>query len=106
MGVAGSTDRRCRLGRLRPGEVVRARETGTARFSGRIRGLPGPSGTCRFTITADRLVFGTPIAGAARWSLELEGSATTHRQRHRPAVEGHTSSPGVSGAGRFGSVRA
>lgn len=61
-----------KIGRV--GEVVRHGNAGTARFSGRIRGLPGPSGTYPFTITADRLVFGAPIAGAARWFLEFEGS--------------------------------
>jgi hypothetical protein len=61
-----------KIGRV--GEVVRSGNSGTTRFSGRIRGLPGPSGTYPFTISADRLVFGSPIAGAARWFLEFEGS--------------------------------
>jgi Polyketide cyclase / dehydrase and lipid transport len=61
-----------KIGRV--GEVVRSGNIGTTRFSGRIRGLPGPSGTYPFRISADRLVFGSPIAGAARWFLEFEGS--------------------------------
>lgn len=49
-------------------------DRGTVRFSGRIRGLPGPYGTYPFTRTASRLRFGSPIAGPARWFLEFEGT--------------------------------
>ena len=62
---------------------MRRGNAGTTRFSGRIRGLPGPSGTYPFTITADRLVFGSPIGGAARWFLEFEGSIVCE-----PTVDG------------------
>ena len=47
---------------------------GTVRFSGRIRGLPGPPGTFPFTLTDSRLRFGSPVAGPARWFLEFEGT--------------------------------
>jgi Polyketide cyclase / dehydrase and lipid transport len=61
-----------KIGRV--GEVVRNGNAGTTRFSSRVRGLPGPWGTYPFAMTADRLVFGSPIAGAARWFMEFEGS--------------------------------
>jgi hypothetical protein len=51
----------------------------TAQFSGRVRGLPGPSGTYPFTRTASRLEFGSPVAGAARWFLDFEGTFDTER---------------------------
>jgi hypothetical protein len=54
--------------------VHRDGDSGTARFAGRIRGLPGPSGTYPFTLSGSRLQFGSPIAGAARWFLEFEGT--------------------------------
>jgi Polyketide cyclase / dehydrase and lipid transport len=44
------------------------------RFTGRIRGLPGPAGTYPFTLSATRLRFGSPIAGPARWFLDFEGT--------------------------------
>lgn len=56
------------------GDVTRTGDTGTTTFRGRIRGLPGPSGTYPFTLTESRLVFGSPIAGPARWFLDFEGS--------------------------------
>ena len=43
-------------------------------FSGRIKGMPGPSGTYPFTLTRTSLTFGSPVAGAARWFLDFEGS--------------------------------
>ena len=43
-------------------------------FSGRIKGMPGPSGTSPFTLTTTSLTFGAPISGAARWFLNFEGS--------------------------------
>lgn len=61
-----------KIGRV--GRVERKGDRGTARFRGRIRGLPGPSGTYPFTISENRLVFGSPIAGAARWMLDFEGT--------------------------------
>jgi hypothetical protein len=62
-----------KIGRVGP--VRRRGDAGDATFSGRLRGLPGPSGTYPFTLTADRLVFGTPTAGPARWFLHhFEGS--------------------------------
>ena len=62
-----------KIGRI--GAVQRDGNTGSARFSGRLRGLPGPAGTYPFRINGDRLVFGTPTAGPARWFLsEFEGS--------------------------------
>jgi hypothetical protein len=81
-----------KIGRV--GEVRRFGDGGTVRFSGRIRGLPGPSGTYPFTLTESRLAFGTPIAGPARWFLEhfegsfdcegtADGTVVTHREVYR-----------------------
>lgn len=61
-----------KIGRVGP--VHRNGNTGTTTFSGRIRGLPGPSGTYPFTLSASRLEFGSPIGGPARWLLDFEGS--------------------------------
>lgn len=61
-----------KIGRI--GAIERTGDRGTATFSGRIRGLPGPSGTYPFVIGPSRLVFGSPIAGPARWFLDFEGS--------------------------------
>lgn len=61
-----------KIGRVGP--VMRVGSGGTAVFSGRIKGLPGPSGTYPFTLTPTSLTFGSPIAGAARWFLNFEGS--------------------------------
>jgi hypothetical protein len=61
-----------KIGRV--GATERTGDSGTTCFSGRIRGLPGPSGTYPFTLTASRLQFGSPIAGPARWFLRFEGS--------------------------------
>jgi hypothetical protein len=56
------------------GSITRTGDTGTVRFSGRIRGLPGPAGTYPFTRTESHLQFGSPIAGPARWFLDFEGT--------------------------------
>jgi hypothetical protein len=61
-----------KIGRV--GALVRNGDSGTVRFAGRIRGLPGPSGVFPFTMTPSRLVFGSPIAGAAKWFVDFEGS--------------------------------
>jgi len=61
-----------KIGRI--GSTHRDGNTGTATFSGRIRGLPGPSGTYPFTLTESRLQFDSPIGGPARWFLDFEGS--------------------------------
>jgi hypothetical protein len=61
-----------KIGRVGP--VRRDGSGGTAVFSGRIKGMPGPSGTYPFTSTPTSLTFGSPIAGAARWFLNFEGS--------------------------------
>lgn len=61
-----------KIGRV--GAIVDDGDHGTVRFSGRIRGLPGPSGTYPFTRSASRLQFGSPIAGPARWFLDFEGT--------------------------------
>ena len=69
-------------------------DRGTVQFSGRVRGLPGPSGTYPFTLDESRLVFGTPVAGPARWFLAsfegsfdceatTEGTRVTHREAYR-----------------------
>lgn len=52
-----------KIGRV--GATQRTGDSGTTRFSGRIKGLPGPSGTYPFTVTASRLQFGSPVAGPA-----------------------------------------
>lgn len=61
-----------KIGRVRA--IENAGDRGTVRFSGRIRGLPGPSGTYPFERTTSRLRFGSPVAAAARWFLDFEGT--------------------------------
>lgn len=61
-----------KIGRV--GAVERHGDRGTATFSGRIRGLPGPSGTYPFVVTPTRLAFGSPVSGPARWFLDFEGT--------------------------------
>ena len=61
-----------KIGRVGP--TTRDGESGTVTFSGRIRGLPGPSGTYPFTLDPTRLRFGSPIRGLARWFLDFEGT--------------------------------
>lgn len=61
-----------KIGRI--GRVERTGDRGTATFSGRIRGLPGPSGTYPFVVGPTRLVFGSAVAGPARWFLDFEGT--------------------------------
>jgi len=61
-----------KIGRVRAFE--RTGNTGSATFQGRVRGLPGPTGTYPFTMSGSRLRFGSPTAGAARWFLEFEGT--------------------------------
>lgn len=81
-----------KIGRV--GEIRRDGDTGTVRFAGRLRGLPGPSGVYPFTLTESRLTFGTPIAGPARWFLEHfegrfecevtdAGTVVAHREEYR-----------------------
>jgi hypothetical protein len=60
-----------KIGRV--GAVQREGDSGTTKFWGRIRGLPGPSGVYPFKMTPSRLEFGSPVAGAARWFLDFEG---------------------------------
>jgi hypothetical protein len=61
-----------KIGRIGP--ITRSGDGGEVRFSGRIRGLPGPAGTYPFTRTASRLRFEGPTAGPARWFLDFEGT--------------------------------
>ena len=61
-----------KIGRVGPAR--RDGNTGTVTFAGRIRGLPGPSGTYPFTLEASRLRFGSPVSGLARWFLDFEGT--------------------------------
>ncbi len=78
-----------KIGRVGPAH--RNGSTGTVRFSGRIRGLPGPSGVYPFTVSESGLRFGSPVAGAARWFLDFEGAFDCHETaggtvvRHREA---------------------
>ena len=65
-----------KIGRVGP--VKRDGDRGTAVFSGRIKGMPGPSGTYPFTLTPTSLRFGSPIDGPARWFLNFEGSFDCH----------------------------
>ena len=61
-----------KIGRV--GAIEDDGDRGMVRFSGRIRGLPGPSGVYPFTRTDSRLRFGSPVAGPARWFLDFEGT--------------------------------
>jgi hypothetical protein len=61
-----------KIGRV--GALHRDGDSGTVKFSGRIKGLPGPAGVYPFTVTGSRLQFGSPIAGPARWFLDFEGT--------------------------------
>lgn len=56
------------------GKVERDGTTGTAEFSARIKGIPGPRGVYPFTVEESRLTFSSPVAGPARWFLDFEGS--------------------------------
>jgi hypothetical protein len=60
-----------KIGRV--GKIKRDGNAGSVQFSGRIRGLPGPSGVYPFAVTPSSLRFGSPVAGAARWFLDFEG---------------------------------
>jgi len=64
-----------KIGRV--GAIDNGGDRGMVQFSGRIRGLPGPSGTYPFTRTESSLRFESPVAGAARWFLEFEGTFDT-----------------------------
>ncbi len=61
-----------KIGRVGP--MHRSGNHGTVQFSGRVRGLPAPTGTYPFTVTTSGLQFGSPIAGPARWFWEFEGT--------------------------------
>ena len=61
-----------KIGRIGP--MHRDGDKGTVQFSGRIKGLPGPSGVYPFTVTDSRLQFGSPTRGVARWFLDFEGT--------------------------------
>ena len=82
-----------KIGKVGAIEVEGDGDRGTVQFSGRIKGLPGPSGTYPFTRTASRLAFGSPVAGPARWFLDFEGSFDTEQTdegtvvTHREAFE-------------------
>ena len=72
-----------KIGRV--GAIDDRGDRGTVQFSGRIRGLPGPSGTYPFTRTGSRLAFGSPNPGMGRpqysWSLNRRTfSSATARQ--------------------------
>ena len=66
-----------KIGRVGP--VVRTANGGSAKFWGRIRGLPGPAGVYPFTLTPTRLRFGSPTAGPARWFLGQECTLRTEK---------------------------
>jgi Polyketide cyclase / dehydrase and lipid transport len=80
-----------KIGRVGP--ISRDGDTGTVRFAGRTRGLPGPAGTYPFKVSGSRLEFGSPTAGPARWLLDFTGSfdcevtdsgtVVTHREEFR-----------------------
>ena len=80
-----------KIGRVGP--IHRDGDTGTVQFSGRIKGLPGPSGVYPFTVTDSHLQFGSPIGGVARWFLDFEGTFTMQETAdgtvvsHREAFE-------------------
>jgi hypothetical protein len=48
--------------------------------------VPGPSGVYPFTITPTGLRFGSPIAGAARWFLDIEGTFECEESHDGPVV--------------------
>jgi hypothetical protein len=73
-----------KIGRI--GAVERDGDHGTFRFSGRIRGLPAPSGTYPFTIEGGSLRVGSPIAGAARFFLNFEGTFDCEETDHGTVV--------------------
>lgn len=75
-----------KIGRV--GAIKDEGDHGTVRFSGRIRGLPGPSGTYPFTRTESQLRFGSPISGPARWFLDFEGTFDC-QETHEGAVVTH-----------------
>jgi hypothetical protein len=56
----------------RVGAIHRDGDTGTAQFSSRLMGLPGPRGVYPFRVTPTGLWLGSPIGGAARWFLDME----------------------------------
>jgi hypothetical protein len=63
--------------RRRRGELI-----GFCRF----RGLPGPAGTYPFKLSTSRLQFGSPVAGAARWFLNFEGTFDCHETENGTVV--------------------
>jgi hypothetical protein len=73
-----------KIGRV--GAAHRDGNTGTVRFSGRIRGLPAPSGVYPFAVNPSGLRFGSPIAGAARWFLDFEGTFDCEETRNGTVV--------------------
>jgi len=73
-----------RVGRVGP--VKRDGSGGTAVSSGRIGGLPEPSGTYPFTLTPTSQRFRSAIAGPARWFIDLEGSFERKETGDGPAV--------------------
>jgi hypothetical protein len=77
-----------KIGRV--GEVRRSGDRGTVRFSGRIRALPGPTGTYPFTLTA------RGWCSARRSPGPLAGSSTTSRAASiaRPAQRARSSPTG------------
>ncbi len=56
------------------GRIERTGDTGTARFSSRIRGIPGPPATYPFTVSPSRLWIGTPKTGPTRFVLTFEAT--------------------------------
>ena len=73
-----------KIGRV--GTIDNQGDRGLAQFAGRIRGLPGPSGTYPFTRTQSSLRFGSPVAGAARWFLDFEGTFDTEQSSEGTVV--------------------
>lgn len=61
-----------KIGRVGP--MHRRGDHGTVQFSGRVRGLPAPTGTYPFTVTTSGLQFGSPIAGPAHWFWEFQAT--------------------------------
>jgi hypothetical protein len=86
-----------KIGRV--GAAHRDGNNGTVRFSGRIRGLPAPSGVYPFAVNPSGLRFGSPIAGAARWFLDFEGTFDCEETRNGTVVRhrGSSSSSALGG---------
>jgi hypothetical protein len=63
-----------KIGKVGKAHIEPDGKSGTVQFSGKIRGLPGPSGVYPFTRGDRTLRFGSPIGGLAKLFLDFEGT--------------------------------